>query len=140
MSATTSDTADVLDHGRPSRPARHVYRPGAAGRHPGITDDERRTVVELAGHSDRDDAERDGKRACNGAGVIYTDLAMMAGVATICEECEGKRSQASVLDHHLHGRDSAGRFRPASSATGARPAPSAGPEPSDHQGSHALLP
>ncbi len=42
---------------------------------------------------------------CNGAGVIYTDLAMMAGVATICEECEGKRFQASVLDHHLGGRD-----------------------------------
>ncbi|MEU9889766.1 excinuclease ABC subunit UvrA [Sphaerisporangium sp. NPDC051011] len=43
--------------------------------------------------------------ACNGAGVIYTDLAMMAGVATTCEECEGKRFQASVLDHHLGGRD-----------------------------------
>ena len=42
---------------------------------------------------------------CNGAGVIYTDLAMMAGVATPCEECEGKRFQASVLDHHLGGRD-----------------------------------
>ncbi|MET9323364.1 excinuclease ABC subunit UvrA [Streptomyces sp. NPDC003038] len=42
---------------------------------------------------------------CNGAGVIYTDLAMMAGVATTCEECEGKRYQASVLDHHLGGRD-----------------------------------
>ena len=42
---------------------------------------------------------------CNGAGVIYTDLAMMAGVATICEECEGKRFEASVLDHHLGGRD-----------------------------------
>jgi len=42
---------------------------------------------------------------CNGAGVIYTDLAMMAGVAIICEECEGKRYQASVLDHHLGGRD-----------------------------------
>ncbi|MGV9771784.1 ATP-binding cassette domain-containing protein [Streptosporangium sp. NPDC003464] len=42
---------------------------------------------------------------CNGAGVLYTDLAMMAGVATICEECEGKRFQASVLDHHLGGRD-----------------------------------
>ncbi len=42
---------------------------------------------------------------CNGAGVIYIDLAMMAGVATICEECEGKRFQASVLDHHLGGRD-----------------------------------
>ena len=43
--------------------------------------------------------------SCNGAGVIYTDLAMMAGVATICEECEGKRFQASVLDYHLGGRD-----------------------------------
>ena len=42
---------------------------------------------------------------CNGAGIIYTDLAMMAGVATICEECEGKRFQASVLDYHLGGRD-----------------------------------
>jgi excinuclease UvrABC ATPase subunit len=42
---------------------------------------------------------------CNGAGVIYTDLAMMAGVATICEVCEGKRFEASVLDHHLGGRD-----------------------------------
>ena len=43
--------------------------------------------------------------ACNGAGVIYTDLAMMAGVATTCEECEGKRYQAAVLDYHLGGRD-----------------------------------
>ncbi|RSM94473.1 daunorubicin resistance protein DrrC [Nonomuraea sp. WAC 01424] len=42
---------------------------------------------------------------CNGAGVIYTDLAMMAGVATVCEECEGKRFQASVLEYHLGGRD-----------------------------------
>lgn len=42
---------------------------------------------------------------CNGAGVIYTDLAMMAGVATVCEECEGKRFQAAVLEHHLGGRD-----------------------------------
>ena len=36
---------------------------------------------------------------CNGAGVIYTDLGIMAGVATICEECEGKRFQASVLEY-----------------------------------------
>jgi excinuclease UvrABC ATPase subunit len=42
---------------------------------------------------------------CNGAGVIYTDLAMMAGVATVCEECGGKRFEASVLKHHLGGRD-----------------------------------
>jgi excinuclease UvrABC ATPase subunit len=42
---------------------------------------------------------------CNGVGVTYTDLAMMAGVATVCEECEGKRFEASVLDHRLGGRD-----------------------------------
>ncbi|MCB9751482.1 MAG: excinuclease ABC subunit UvrA [Myxococcales bacterium] len=42
---------------------------------------------------------------CNGAGVIYTDLAMMAGVATVCEDCEGKRFLASVLEHRLGGRD-----------------------------------
>ncbi|MGA5700756.1 ATP-binding cassette domain-containing protein [Peterkaempfera bronchialis] len=42
---------------------------------------------------------------CNGAGVVYVDLAMMAGIATPCEECEGKRFQAAVLDHHLGGRD-----------------------------------
>ncbi|MEO3787854.1 excinuclease ABC subunit UvrA [Actinocorallia sp. B10E7] len=43
--------------------------------------------------------------ACAGVGVIYTDLAMMAGVATPCEECEGKRFQASVLEYRLGGRD-----------------------------------
>jgi excinuclease UvrABC ATPase subunit len=43
--------------------------------------------------------------SCNGAGVIYTDLPTMAGVATTCEECEGKRFKAEVLDHHLGGRD-----------------------------------
>jgi len=42
---------------------------------------------------------------CNGTGVIYTDLAVMATVASTCEECEGKRYQASVLDYHLGGRD-----------------------------------
>ncbi|MEV5242027.1 excinuclease ABC subunit UvrA [Streptomyces cinnamoneus] len=42
---------------------------------------------------------------CNGAGVVYTDLAMMAGVSAPCEECEGKRYQASVLEYHLGGRD-----------------------------------
>ncbi|MFE7563369.1 ATP-binding cassette domain-containing protein [Kitasatospora sp. NPDC057500] len=42
---------------------------------------------------------------CNGAGVIYTDLAMMAGVATTCEDCEGRRFDASVLEYHLGGRD-----------------------------------
>ena len=42
---------------------------------------------------------------CNGAGVIYTDLAMMAGVATTCEECEGKRFQAEVLEYTFGGKD-----------------------------------
>jgi excinuclease UvrABC ATPase subunit len=42
---------------------------------------------------------------CNGAGVIYTDLAMMAGVATTCEECEGKRFQAEVLEYRFGGKD-----------------------------------
>lgn len=42
---------------------------------------------------------------CNGVGVVFTDLAMMAGVATPCEECEGKRYQASVLEYRLGGRD-----------------------------------
>jgi excinuclease UvrABC ATPase subunit len=42
---------------------------------------------------------------CGGAGVIYTDLAMMAGVATTCEECEGKRFNAAVLEYELGGKD-----------------------------------
>jgi len=42
---------------------------------------------------------------CNGAGVIYTDLGVMAGVATTCEECEGKRFQPSVLKYKLGGCD-----------------------------------
>ncbi len=42
---------------------------------------------------------------CNGAGVIYTDLAIMAGVATVCEECEGRRFDASVLEYRFGGLD-----------------------------------
>jgi excinuclease UvrABC ATPase subunit len=42
---------------------------------------------------------------CNGAGVIYTDLGIMAGVATTCEVCGGKRFDTSVLEYHLGGRD-----------------------------------
>lgn len=42
---------------------------------------------------------------CNGAGVVYTDLAMMAGVAVTCEVCEGKRFQAEVLEYRLGGKD-----------------------------------
>jgi excinuclease ABC A subunit len=42
---------------------------------------------------------------CNGAGVVYTDLGVMAAVATTCEECEGRRFQAAVLEHRLGGRD-----------------------------------
>jgi len=43
--------------------------------------------------------------SCNGAGVIYTDLAMMAGVATTCEQCEGKRFDAAVLEYRFGGHD-----------------------------------
>jgi excinuclease ABC A subunit len=42
---------------------------------------------------------------CNGAGVIYTELGIMDTVATTCEECEGKRFQASVLEYRLGGRN-----------------------------------
>ncbi|MBM9465919.1 ATP-binding cassette domain-containing protein [Nakamurella leprariae] len=42
---------------------------------------------------------------CNGAGVIYTDLGMMAGVATTCEVCEGRRFQAEVLEYTFGGRN-----------------------------------
>lgn len=42
---------------------------------------------------------------CNGIGVVYTDLAMMASVASVCEECEGRRYQISVLEYRLGGRD-----------------------------------
>ncbi len=42
---------------------------------------------------------------CNGAGVIYTDLGIMATVASTCEECEGKRYDASVLEYTFGGKD-----------------------------------
>lgn len=42
---------------------------------------------------------------CNGAGVIYTDLGVMATVESTCEECEGRRFQASVLEYTLGGKD-----------------------------------
>ncbi len=42
---------------------------------------------------------------CNGAGVIYTDLGVMATVETPCEECGGKRFQASVLEYTLGGKN-----------------------------------
>ncbi|MGZ8179505.1 ATP-binding cassette domain-containing protein [Williamsia sp. SKLECPSW1] len=43
--------------------------------------------------------------ACNGAGVVYSDLAIMAGIATTCEVCEGRRFLAEVLELTLNGRD-----------------------------------
>jgi excinuclease UvrABC ATPase subunit len=43
--------------------------------------------------------------ACNGAGMVYTDLGVMATVATTCEDCEGKRFQAAVLEYTLGGRN-----------------------------------
>ncbi|MFC5139990.1 ATP-binding cassette domain-containing protein [Actinomycetospora rhizophila] len=42
---------------------------------------------------------------CNGAGVIYTDLGITAGISTLCEVCEGKRFDASVLEYRLGGKD-----------------------------------
>jgi excinuclease UvrABC ATPase subunit len=42
---------------------------------------------------------------CNGAGVIYTDLSVMATVESTCEDCEGQRFQASVLEYELGGRN-----------------------------------
>ncbi len=42
---------------------------------------------------------------CNGAGVVYTELAIMATVASTCEECEGKRFDASVLEYTFGGKD-----------------------------------
>ncbi|WP_030432109.1 ATP-binding cassette domain-containing protein [Allokutzneria albata] len=42
---------------------------------------------------------------CKGIGLVYTDLAMMAGVATVCEKCEGRRFTPEVLEHKLHGKD-----------------------------------
>jgi excinuclease UvrABC ATPase subunit len=42
---------------------------------------------------------------CNGNGVIYMDLAMMAGVSTLCEDCQGKRFQASVLEYRFGGKN-----------------------------------
>jgi excinuclease UvrABC ATPase subunit len=44
-------------------------------------------------------------QTCNGAGVVYSDLAMMAGVATPCEVCEGKRFQAEVLEYTFGGKN-----------------------------------
>jgi excinuclease UvrABC ATPase subunit len=43
--------------------------------------------------------------ACNGAGIVYTDLGVMATVESVCEECEGRRFQASVLEYTLGGRN-----------------------------------
>ena len=43
--------------------------------------------------------------ACNGAGVVYTDLGMMAGISTMCAECDGKRFDQSVLEYRLGGKD-----------------------------------
>jgi excinuclease UvrABC ATPase subunit len=42
---------------------------------------------------------------CNGAGVIYTELGVMATVESTCEDCEGKRFQASVLEYTLGGKN-----------------------------------
>ncbi|MEU8306269.1 excinuclease ABC subunit UvrA [Actinomadura sp. NPDC048955] len=43
--------------------------------------------------------------ACKGIGLVYTDLAMMAGVASVCEQCQGRRYTAEVLTYTLRGKD-----------------------------------
>ncbi|QQC87758.1 ATP-binding cassette domain-containing protein [Streptomyces alfalfae] len=43
--------------------------------------------------------------ACNGLGLVYTDLAMMAGVASVCEKCDGERFTAEVLTYRLRGKN-----------------------------------
>jgi excinuclease UvrABC ATPase subunit len=69
---------------------------------------------------------------CNGAGVIYTDLAMMAGVSTVCEDCEGRRFQSDVLKYKLGGKniaevldmpvkEAAAFFGPEAAGSSARP-------------------
>jgi excinuclease UvrABC ATPase subunit len=56
---------------------------------------------------------------CNGAGVIYTELGFMDTVESTCEECDGKRFQASVLEYTLGGRNIADVLAmPASEALG----------------------
>ncbi len=42
---------------------------------------------------------------CNGIGVVYTELGFMQSIASVCEECEGKRFQAAVLDYTLGGKN-----------------------------------
>ncbi|MCX5193065.1 excinuclease ABC subunit UvrA [Streptomyces sp. NBC_00249] len=42
---------------------------------------------------------------CNGLGLVYTDLAMMAGVASVCEQCEGRRFTPEVLTYRLRGKN-----------------------------------
>ncbi|MEJ7697052.1 MAG: ATP-binding cassette domain-containing protein [Candidatus Limnocylindrales bacterium] len=103
----------------PRRPGRGVSRPGRdprlaterssnPGTYTGLLDPEIRNAfaktngVKPALFS----ANSDGACPnCNGAGVIYTDLAMMAGVATVCEVCDGKRFQAEVLEYTFGGKD-----------------------------------
>ena len=75
--------------------------------YPGLRDPIRKAFAKLTGVKPaRVRAHSEGACPnCNGAGVIYTDLAMMAGVATTCEVCEGKRFQAEVLEYTFGGKD-----------------------------------
>jgi excinuclease UvrABC ATPase subunit len=62
---------------------------------------------------------------CKGIGLVYTDLAMMAGVASVCEQCEGKRFTPEVLTYKLRGKDISEVL--AMSVTGARDFFTSGP-------------
>ncbi|MFI9509682.1 ATP-binding cassette domain-containing protein [Nocardia sp. NPDC052566] len=72
---------------------------------------------------------------CNGAGVIYTDLGIMAGMETTCEVCEGKRFDASVLEYHLAGRD----ISEVLAMSAAEAAEFFGPGAANIPGAHAIL-
>ncbi|WP_411353271.1 excinuclease ABC subunit UvrA [Microcella daejeonensis] len=74
--------------------------------------------------------------ACKGAGVIEIDLGMMAGIATPCEACEGRRFQASVLEHRFGGRTSArcSRCPPPRPRPSSPRAPGASPPPTRSRG------
>ena len=93
--------------GRPGLPIRGSRRSNPAT-YTGLLDPIRKAFAKAKQPSTRRCLSANSEGACpscNGAGVIYTDLAMMAGVATICQEVRGKPVQHMVLDYHLGGRD-----------------------------------
>ena len=87
---------------------RSAVRDGATRRHtPGLLDPIRKAFAKANGVKPAlFSANSEGAcPACNGAGVIYTDLGVMATVESTCEDCEGKRFHASVLEYRLGRRN-----------------------------------